>query len=430
MNANYAPPADLGRFQNLAIGVGLAGALVWVIGAVLSGAFKDTFFHSYLVAFVFWTGIALGCLGLLMIQYLAGASWGLLIRRQLEAASHTLWLMFIMFLPIAFIGLHSLYDWSHDPSTITNETERRLIDHKSPYLNQNFFIIRGVIYFTIWIGLATLLRNWSKRQDDERDLSVNERGANLSGPGFVIYGLAITFAGIDWIMSLDVEWYSTIFGLLTLIGQGVSALAFLIAIAVLLSKRAPMSNVYQPKHFHDLGKLLLAAVMVWAYFSFSQLLIIWSGNLPEEIPWYLERFQGQWRWIGLALILLHFLLPFLLLLSRDLKHNARRLMMVAWLLIVMRVIDLIWLIAPELAGHTASIQAGQTGQAAQAAQAAHHGLTVAGYINYAAAMIAVGGFWLGWFFYQLRQRALLPYNDPQLPEVLARGEHLLSFEGY
>jgi len=218
-------------------------------------------------------------------------------------------------------------------------------------------------------------------------------------------------------MSLDVEWFSTIFGLLTLIGQGVSALALLVSIGVYLSGREPMSHVYQPKHFHDLGKLLLAAVMVWAYFSFSQLLIIWSGNLPEEIPWYLERFRGQWRWIGAALILLNFALPFLLLLSRDLKHNARRLMMVAWLLLIMRFVDLLWLIAPEFdRGH--------------AGQAPHYGLSVSGYINYAAAMIAVGGFWLGWFLYQLRQRALAPYNDPQLREVLARGEHLLSFEGY
>lgn len=233
----------------------------------------------------------------------------------------------------------------------------------------------------------------------------------------MLYGLAVTFAGIDWVMSLDVEWFSTIFGLVMLIGQGVVALALLITIGVYLSGREPMSGVYQPKHFHDLGKLLLTVVMVWAYFSFSQLLIIWSGNLPEEIPWYLERFRGQWRWLGLALILLNFALPFLLLLSRDLKHNRRRLMAVAWLLIAMRFIDLLWLIAPEFGG-------------GHAGQAASHGLSVASYINYAAAVIGVGGLWLGWFFYQLRQRALVPYNDPQLRQVLARGEHLLSFEGY
>ena len=219
-----------------------------------------------------------------------------------------------------------------------------------------------------------------------------QRAQNLSGPGFVLYGIAVTFAGVDWVMSLDIEWFSTIFGLLTLIGQGVLALAFLITIGVYLSGREPMDRVYQPKHFHDLGKLLLAAVMVWAYFSFSQLLIIWSGNLPEEIPWYLERFRGQWRWLGVALILLNFALPFLLLLSRDLKHNRRRLMAVAWLLIAMRFVDLLWLIAPEFEGGHAG------GPSLWAVGRELHQLRSRGDRG--------GGFWLGWFFYQLRQRAL------------------------
>ena len=417
-NNNYTPPADLGRFQNISIGVGLVGVIAWIVGAVASGNRNDTFFQSYLVAFVFWTSVALGCLGFLMIQYLGGASWGLLIRRQLEAGSHVLWLMLILFLPIAIFGLHSLYKWM-DPSSITNEAELKLIEHKSAWLNQTGFLIRGVAYFALWIGLAACLRRWSKQQDENRDMGAVQRAQNLSGPGFVLYALAVTFAAVDWVMSLDIEWYSTIFGLVMLIGQGISALALLITIGVYLSGQEPMSRVYQPKHFHDLGKLLLTVVMVWAYFSFSQLLIIWSGNLPEEIPWYLERFTKgtQWRWIGIALILLNFFLPFLLLLSRDLKHNRRRLMAVAWLLIAMRFVDLLWLIAPEFEG-------------GHAGQPRHFGLSVASYINYAAAVIGVGGLWLGWFFYQLRQRALVPYNDPQLSEVLARGEHELSFEGY
>jgi len=417
-NNDFTPPDDLGRVQNISVGVGLVGIIVWIIGAVVSDHAKDTFFHSYLVAFVFWTSVALGCLGLLMVQYLGGAGWGLLMRRQLEAGAHALWLMFILFLPIAIVGLHSLYVWM-DPSAITDEAKRQLIEHKSLWLNQQGFLIRGVIYFAVWIGLAAYLRRWSKQQDENRDMGALQRAQNLSGPGFVLYALATTFAAVDWVMSLDVEWYSTIFGLVMLIGQGISALALLITIGVYLSQRDPMSRIYQPKHFHDLGKLLLTVVMVWAYFSFSQLLIIWSGNLPEEIPWYLERFRSgtQWRWIGIALILLNFALPFMLLLSRPLKHNRRRLMAVAWLLIAMRFVDLLWLIAPQFYG-------------ARGGQASQYGLSVANYINYAAAVIGVGGLWLGWFFYQLRQRALVPYNDPQLREVLARGEHLLSFETY
>ena len=284
-NNNYTPPADLGRVQNIAIGVGLIGVIVWIIVAVTFGDGKDTFFHSYLVAFVFWTSAALGCLGFLMIQYLVGASWGLLIRRQLEAGAHTLWLMFILFLPIATIGLKSLYPWMR-PDELEGEA-LRLVNHKALWLNQPLFLIRGVIYFAIWIILAACLRKWSRQQDENRDMGAMQRSQTLSGPGFLIYAMALTFAAIDWVMSLDAEWYSTIFGLVMLIGTGILALALLITIGVYLSGHDPMARVYQPKHFHDLGKLLLTAVMVWAYFSFSQLLIIWSGNLPEETPWYL-----------------------------------------------------------------------------------------------------------------------------------------------
>ncbi len=403
MDKNYAAPSDLGRFQGVAIGVGLVGVILWIVGSVVSGDAKTTFFHTYLVAYLFWAGIALGCLGLLMIQYLGGATWGLVIRRQLEAGSHTLWMMLALFIPIATVGLHSLYEWSHDLSAIENEQVRKLIEHKSPYLNPGFFLIRGVIYFAIWIAIAMFLRKWSRQQDERNDMGAVQRSQNLSAPGFVIYGLAVTFASVDWVMSLDVEWFSTIFGLLTLAGQGVATIAFLVAVGVVLSSREPMAEVYNAKHFHDLGKLMLAVVMVWAYFSFSQLLIIWSGNLPEEIPWYLERFAGVWRYIGIGLILLHFALPFLLLLSRDLKRNARRLVMVAWLLIIMRFVDLLWLIVPEFTRGASP--------------------NPASYLVYAAATIGVGGIWLGWFFYQLRQRALVPYNDPQLSEALATGGH-------
>ena len=413
-NNNYTPPADLGRVQNIAIGVGLIGVIVWIIVAVTFGDGKDTFFHSYLVAFVFWTSAALGCLGFLMIQYLVGASWGLLIRRQLEAGAHTLWLMFILFLPIATIGLKSLYPWMR-PDELEGEA-LRLVNHKALWLNQPLFLIRGVIYFAIWIILAACLRKWSRQQDENRDMGAMQRSQTLSGPGFLIYAMALTFAAIDWVMSLDAEWYSTIFGLVMLIGTGILALALLITIGVYLSGHDPMARVYQSKHFHDQGKLLLTVIMVWAYFSFSQLLIIWSGNLPEETPWYLQRFTGQWRWMGVALILLNFALPFLLLLSRDLKHNRRRLMGVAWLLIAMRFVDLLWLIAPAIEG-------------GRGWEAARNGLPVTSYINYTAAVIGLGGLWLGWFFYQLRQRALVPYNDPQLDEVLVRSEHALSFEG-
>lgn len=420
MKTNYAAPADLGRIGGVAIGIGLLGIIGWVIGAVISGNAKETFFHTYLVAYIFWIGISLGCLGLLMIQYLGGAGWGLVIRRQLESASHTLWLMAALFVPIA-LGLHSIYEWSHGTAGVEDEKLKKLLEHKSIWLNPGSFTIRAILYFAIWIALMFFLRKWSNSQDNTPNPNEAQgwiqKAQNLSGPGFLIYGLTVSFAGIDWVMSLDAEWFSTIFGLLTIAGQGVLSIAFLTVISSILSNREPMSHVLKPKHFHDLGKLQLATVMLWAYFSFSQLLIIWAGNLPEEIPWYLRRFQPNtpWRYIGIALILLQFALPFLLLLSRDLKRRARQLIVVASLLICMRLVDLIWIIGPELS------------------RVAHHGtglsstdsppVNLAMYAVYVAAAVGLGGIWLGWFFWQLRQRPLLPPNDPQLAEALAAGGH-------
>jgi len=419
MKTNYEAPADLGRIGGVATGIGLLGIIGWIIGAIVSGNAKQTFLHTYLVAYVFWIGVSLGCLGLLMIQYLTGASWGLVIRRPLESASHTLWLMAALFVPI-LLGLGSLYEWSHGAAGIQDEKLKKMVEHKSIWLNPGSFTLRAIIYFVIWIGLTFFLLKWSRRQDDTPEPNEAQtwvqKAQNLSGPGFLIYGMAVTFAGIDWIMSLDAEWFSTIFGLLTIAGQGVLSIAFLIAICVILSKYEPMAHLIKPKHFHDLGKLQLATVMVWAYFSFSQLLIIWSGNLPEEIPWYLRRFDPHtpWRYIGIGLILLHFALPFMLLLSRDLKKRSRQLVAVAGLLICMRLVDLIWVIVPEferMANH-----------AAGGGDAVHH-TNPALYAVYVAAAIGLGGVWLGWFFWRLRQRPLLPLNDPQLHEALAAGGH-------
>lgn len=411
MSTNYAAPAELGKTQGVAIGVGLLGIIGWVIGAVTSHDAKTTFFQTYLVAYVFWIGISLGCLGLLMVQYLGGGGWGLIIRRQLESASSTLWMMAVLFVPIV-LGIHSLYHWSHPISPDEKEPVRKLLEHKAVWLNSGGFTIRAVIYFVIWIGLMFLLRKWSAAQDTTPDpneaQSWVQKAQNWSGPGFLLYGMAVTFASIDWVMSLDAEWFSTIFGLLTIAGQGVLSIAFLIWICVILSKHEPMAHVLKPKHFHDLGKLQLALVMVWSYFSFSQLLIIWSGNLPEEIPWFLRRFEGPWRPMGIALLVLHFILPFLLLLSRDLKKNGRRLVMVASLLIVMRLVDVIWVIVPQfdqMASHGGEV---------------HH-TGPAQFAVYVAATLGLGGLWLGWFFWQLRQRPLIPFNDPQLAEATAAG---------
>jgi len=385
-------PPEVGEFQRRALVVGIAGVAICVLGAFFD---SEQFFRSYLLAYVFWVGIALGCFAILMLQHMSGGAWGLVIRRVLESATRTFPLLAVLFIPIA-IGVRSIYIWAGPHAGQGNEALQHALDHKAPYLNVPFFIGRAVFYFAIWILLSYLLNKWSLEQDRTKHRPLTTRLQGISGPGLVLYGFTVTFASIDWIMSLEPQWFSTIFGVLVMGGQGLSAMAFIIAVVVVLSRYKPLSDVIKPSHLHDLGKLMLAFLMLWAYFGFSQFLIIWSGNLPEEIPWYVRRLQTSWKWVGLALVLLQFALPFVLLLSRDLKRNSRTLVTVAVAVIVMRLVDLIWLTVPEF----------------------HEGAFRIHWMDLLMP-IGVGGLWLAYFAYQLKQRPLLPMGDPYLEEALA-----------
>jgi hypothetical protein len=241
----------------------------------------EQLFRSYLIAYLFWFGIALGCLPLLMLHHLVGGAWGFVIRRILEAGTRTLPLMIVLFVPL-LLGIHSLYEWS-DPEIVARD---QILQAKHAYLNVSFFIIRAVVYFAAWIIFAYFLNRWSAEQDATGNPILLRRFQLLSAPGIVVYTLGITFASIDWGMSLEPHWFSTIYGMLFIVGQTLAALAFVIPVAVLLSDSPPASGFMKADVFQDLGNLLLAFVMLWAYISFSQYLIIWAGNLPEEIPWY------------------------------------------------------------------------------------------------------------------------------------------------
>jgi hypothetical protein len=381
-------PEIVRRARTPALVAGGACLAVGLSAAALAGGFERAL-HSWLAAFVFWTGIALGCLALGMLHVLTGGGWGVPIRRPLEAAAATLPVLFLAFLPLGiFAG--SVWEWAapgaaaHDP----------VLQHKHPYLNVPFFWARAVVYFALWSGLALLL----VRGSDELDRTASERTylrqRSLAGPGLALYVLTVTFAWVDWVMSLDAHWFSTIFGILTVGGQALGALAFVIAVLVVLSRHEPLSHGTTAAHFHDVGKLLLAFVMLWAYFAFSQFLIVWAGNLPEEIPWYLRRLETGWRWIALAIALLHFALPFVLLLSADLKRRSRRLAGVALLVLVMRMVDTIWLIGPE--SHAGALPVGFALGADL--------LTIAGF----------GGLWLALFSLWLARRPVLPLHDPNL----------------
>lgn len=384
----FLAPEAVSKLRSLGLGIGAVGALLAVVGY-----FGDPgqFTRSYLLGLVLWISLPLGCLGLLMIQHLSGGDWGVISRRILEASSRTLWFFLILFAPLMIWGLPALYGrW------LTPESE--LVASKSWYLNVPDFRLRTGLYFAIWIALAWVLSRLSRRQDSEANPLLVKRMQAISAPGIILYVVSATFASYDWLMSLTPNWYSTMYGVYFVGGHGLAALAFLILVARHLSHREPMTEVFAPRHYHDWGKLMFAFVILWAYFSISQFLIIWSGNLPDEISWFLPRFDTSWVAVSAALLVFHFAVPFVLLLSRDLKRHAGRLAAVAVLLLVLRWLDLLWQIAPTF--HPEGFHLSWMDVVVPA---------------------AIGGLWLGWFAWELARRPLLPVNDPYLEEALVHG---------
>jgi hypothetical protein len=394
MNAQeYMAPESVNRVQRAGWFVGGVALIAAIFGAVTS---PDKFYQSYLMAYLLVLGLTLGSLGLLMLQHLTGGNWGIIIRRPLEAAAQNIWLVFLMFVPVV-LGMNSLYRAWLDP-------ELRKADPLSPlqqwYLTSSAFLIRAVIYFAIWFALMWIFNRWSQRQDVDRD----DRGLRrsfklLAGPGIILYVVAMTFASIDWAMSLSPHWASTIYGFIFVAGQAVSSMSLMIAVVVLLSGSEPFAGILQKRHLHDLGKLLFAFNMLWAYFDFSQLLIIWSGNLPEEITFYRTRLSGGWGVVAVTVLVFEFAVPFLLLLSEDVKRNPRVISTIALWMIFMRLVDIFWTTRPELSARVLPTWLD---------------------IVVPAALI---GLWVGFFARNLKQRPLLPLGDPKLEEAIAHHEH-------
>ena len=385
---------QLGKYQNTALVIGLLGAAATVYGFT---ADKDQFFQSYLLAFLYWISLTGGSLVVLMLHHLAGGRWGFSIRRLLEAGSRTLPLMVIFFLPIAF-GLHEIYEWTDEEMVQADE----ILKQKSSYLNTSSFLVRTAIFFVIWNIIAFFLNRWSTLQDNTTETYPTRRMQRLSAPGIVVFVLTMTIAAVDWIMSLEPHWFSTIFSAIYIIGQILLTWAFMILIAVPLSRRKPLNLLLTNERLRDLGTLMLAFVLLWTYTSFSQLLIIWAVNLPEEITWYMSRIKGDWQTIAYLLLGLHFIVPFLLLISSRIKARTRVLVGIAAGLVIMRLVDLYWITAPAF-------------QHGGAAHVAPHWLDFT-------APIGIGGIWFFVFFMQLKRRPLIALNDP-------RFEYLLSEEG-
>jgi hypothetical protein len=382
--------------------------VIGVIFALISGALAlvrpDEFYRAYLLGFMCWLGVALGSMAILMIRHLTGGGWGTVIRRILGAAMRTLPVLAILFIPIIIaVGQHRIYPWAMPLESIQDTHIREHLEKhsfiKASYLNFSGFVMRALFYFAIWNVLSFLLSKWSKQTDHAGAPDNSGRFKAVAGPGLILYGFTISFAAIDWVMSLDPSWISTIFGLLILIGEVLSAMCFAVVVERILFNYKPMSEMLTPDFVHDHGKWMLTFIMVWAYFSFSQWLIIWAGNLPAEITFYLKRLSNGWGSIGLFLVLFHFAIPFALLLSRPFKRDIRKLVWLAVWMMLMRYLDLFWIIEPNFS-KTLTV-------------------TIADIV----VPIAIGGIWLWYFFRNLAALPLLPAYDPDAHEVLQPAHH-------
>lgn len=377
------------KLRRTSLTVGVVGLGLWLLLALIPGS-RAAALPAYLVAYVFVLGISVGSLGFLMLHLLVGGRWGFLIRRPLEAATAPFPVMAALFLPLALFS-GTLYEWAN-PEAVKGSI---VLQNKAGYLNLPFWLGRSVLYFIVWTALAYLFRRGTLAQDATEDPAPTARNQGIAGPGLVVTFLAVTFAAIDWMMSVEPEWYSSIYGVMIMIGWALSALAAGVVVASQLAHVPPFSLVADKGGFHDLGNLLLAFTMLWAYMEFSQYLIIWMGNLTEEIPWYIKRSAGGWRWVCGALMIFHFFVPFFCLLIRENKRESSRLWLVAAALLVMHLVNDVWLIVPAFPAQGLQLLA------------------------LAPALAGVGGIWLTLFLRDLSSRSLVPRHDPMLAEALA-----------
>jgi hypothetical protein len=399
-NATYQTPSEVGRWRSVALGIGGIATIVMIAIAFLVEGQRELVLRAWLLGFMLWGGIAIGGLGILMLQYLTGGAWGMMLRRTVEAASRTIIVVVLLFIPIV-VGVGDLYEWSH-------LQDDRIVQWRGWYLTWSGFAVRAAIYFAVIFLMQYLLNKWSAKMDASKDYTEAakhlETASRFSGPAMVIYALVVSFMAIDWTMTLDPHWFSTIWGLLYVVSWALACFAFVITLFMLMMEKEPLKSTLGKKHFHDIGKLMFALVMVWAYFNFSQFLIIWSGNIPEETPWYIKRMENGWEIVGILLIVFHFAVPFLILLSRDIKRHAKRLAVIAMFILLMRVVDMFYHIAPSPSTMGAEPVANVF------------------WLLYIVGPVAVGGLWLWAFFGELQKRPMLPPMDPLLQGAIDHGK--------
>ncbi len=381
-------PKDLNPGR-IALMVGVAGLVVSAIGFFVQ---KEQFFFSYLTAFVFWVTIGLGGLFFSMLHHLVGATWSVVIRRISESLMMVLPFMLIFFLPIV-LGMHDLYHWTHEEYV----AQDKLLSQKTGYLNQPFFYIRTVGYFVIWFFLGRILFKKSVQQDETGDKKIAERMRQISAPGMVVFAVTLTFAAFDWLMSLDPHWYSTIFGVYIFTGSFLGMLAVTTLVALGLRKKGVLENTITIEHYHDLGKLLFAFTVFWAYIAFSQYFLIWYGNIPEEVAFYLHRWHGSWVGVSLLIGFGHFAVPFLIMMTRAAKRNLKLLKIMSFWYLFIHYVDLHWIVLPTL--HK-------------------HGVSISGLWLDLATMVGIGGIFIWLFWRRFAAQAMVPANDPKFEDSI------------
>jgi hypothetical protein len=373
------------------------GAVASVIALYLAFTNPTVFFRGYLVSYMEWLGICLGSMAIVMVRHMTGGGWGTVIRRVLGASMRTLPLLALLFIPLLF-AVPRLYFWAMPPASISDPVIREHLEKHSfilrDYLNYRGFVIRAVIYFAIWFLVQYLLSKFSFQHNNPPLADTSARFKMVSAPGIILYGFTVSFATIDWIMSLNPTWISTIYGLIFVAGQLIASLGFAIVIERILFNYPPMSILLKPNFVRDHGNFMLTFIMLWAYFSFSQWLIIWAGNLPEEITWYFRRLHGGWQFVGLFLIVFHFFVPFFILLSRRFKLDITRLVWLAAWMLVVRYIDLFWHIEPTFS-ETFTVTLADV-----------------------AIPFAMGGIWIAYFCHNLSSQPLVPAYDATAQDVL------------
>jgi hypothetical protein len=369
------------RYASLAIGI------VTLIPCLFGAFYQPAqFFHSYLIAYLYILSFALGATGMIMVYHLTSGYWGLITRRIMESAARTLPLLALMTIPLLF-GLSQLYPWSH-PGAASDE----LLRAKKFYMTVPFFVIRQFIYFAVWIGISHFLNRWSSEQDRTDDPRVLKNLRFVSGPGLLLLALTITFAAVDWIMSLEPHYYSTTFGFRLITYQALTGLTFATLIALLLAKHGPIAPLIDHKRLRDLGNMVLASLILWGYIAFTEYLIVWAGDIPKETSWFRHRFWAGWGRLAWLLVALRFFVPFFLLLMRAIKHRPRILAGVAAWILLTSWIELFWMVEPS-----------------------EHSTFFLHWMNLPVS-IGLIGFWLAAFLWQLEKRPLMPLHDPLFQE--------------